>query len=115
MRTLKKGALFAVTVGVWTAALGSAAALTYDLNRPLHAFGSASEVAPPPGAGANADADLVLKTHATLAPRTEASPVLHIPTITIVARRVDAPRSRAPRHAGLCATHLRLSRLSTCS
>lgn len=26
----------AVTIGLWLAALGSAAALAYDLNRPLH-------------------------------------------------------------------------------
>jgi hypothetical protein len=30
----------AVTLGVWIAALGSAAALTYDLNRPLYARGT---------------------------------------------------------------------------
>ena len=34
---LNKRAAVAVTVGVWLAAAGAAAALTYELNRPLHA------------------------------------------------------------------------------
>ena len=36
MATMKKRAIAAITAVVWFAAIGSAAALTYDLNRPLH-------------------------------------------------------------------------------
>jgi hypothetical protein len=40
--TMKKRTVSAVTAGVWIAALGSAAALIYELNRPLHEVGYAA-------------------------------------------------------------------------
>jgi hypothetical protein len=43
---MKKRTTIAVTVGVWIAAMGSAAALTYDLNRPLQLAGALSLAAP---------------------------------------------------------------------
>lgn len=35
MAAFKRRTMFAITLGVWFAAIGSAAALTYDLNRPV--------------------------------------------------------------------------------
>jgi hypothetical protein len=51
MKATKRGITIAVTLGVWTAALSAAAALSYDLNRPLHpqnAAARAEHVAPAP-------------------------------------------------------------------
>lgn len=36
MTTMKRRTAIAVTTGVWVLAVGSAVALTYELNRPLH-------------------------------------------------------------------------------
>jgi hypothetical protein len=47
MVVMKKRTAVAVTMGVWAAALGSAAALTYELNRPLHWVGVTSQFAAP--------------------------------------------------------------------
>jgi hypothetical protein len=50
MKATKRGIAIAVTLGVWTAALSAAAALSYDLNRPLHplhATAPTEHVAPP--------------------------------------------------------------------
>jgi hypothetical protein len=51
MKATKRGIAIAVTLGVWTAALSAAAALSYDLNRPLHVRSAAApteRVTPPP-------------------------------------------------------------------
>jgi hypothetical protein len=86
MRALTKRALVALTVSVWIAAVGSAAALTYDLNQPLQWRTAPSDASPPAGASP------VLAAVAPAAPvaaREEA--VLRIPTVTIVGR--IAPRA----------------------
>jgi hypothetical protein len=79
MTTMKRRTAIAVTVGIWLAAAGSAAALTYDLNRPLHLAKTTSLRAAPVDA-----------MHAA-APVPEIESVLVIPTITVVGR---APRNR---------------------
>ncbi len=50
MASLKKRTAIAVTVGLWLAAAGSAAALSYHLNRGLGARAPEFEVARPSGA-----------------------------------------------------------------
>jgi hypothetical protein len=50
MKTTKRGIAIAMTLAVWTAALSAAAALSYDLNRPLlprSAAAPTERVAPP--------------------------------------------------------------------
>jgi hypothetical protein len=86
MMKMKKGTAIAVAVGGWVAALGSAAVLSYDLNRPLHSRPPAAQVAPP---------SRPEPTEATEPTEPTAQPeqVLYMPTITIVgqARRPSAP------------------------
>ena len=74
MMTTKEKLVFGTTAAVWMAGFGSAAALTYDLNRPLESFGAPSHLSAPVGAARTAPA----------VPALEASPVLYVPTITIV-------------------------------
>ncbi len=79
MKPMKKRTAIAVTVAVWMAALGSAAALTYDLNRTphiakAHLANVTSQTAFPSSAAPTA----------LTQPAPEAQPVLYIPTITIV-------------------------------
>ena len=84
MAGMKKRTAFAVTVGMWLAGLGSAAALTYDLNRPLHPVVVMSEPAVP-------------ALDATSAEVVEPAPsTLYVPEVTIVAmaRRAPAPVAR---------------------
>jgi hypothetical protein len=81
MMKMKKGTAIAVAVGGWAAALASAAALTYNLNRPLHFGRTAAQVALPS-----------LPTEPT-EPAAEPEKVLYMPTITIVG---DAHRTSAP-------------------
>lgn len=86
---MKKRALVAVTAGVWLAAIGSAAALTYDLNRPLHAKGqwqdnlAVTETAVPP---TEAPRPLVKEVTST---------VQLMPTFTVVGY-VHLPRASHP-------------------
>src|SRR5580704_14554635 len=90
MNTTKRGFAIAATLGVWIAAVGSVAALTYDLNRPLHFEGAPStEVATPD------------QTPQPLAePASVAPPVLYLPTITIVGHREAFPLAApAPKPA----------------
>jgi hypothetical protein len=78
MMPMKKRTAIAVTVGVWIAAVGSAAALTYDLNR-------TPQIAKPHFANA-ASHPVIPSSAAPVAfvqPALE-QPVLYIPTITIV-------------------------------
>src|SRR5579862_4168704 len=79
MATMKKRAIAAITAGVWFAAIGSAAALTYGLNRPLQAVSGASQhTQGAPEAAAT-------QTEAPSLPVTApASPVQMMPTFTVV-------------------------------
>jgi hypothetical protein len=79
MTTMKNQVAIAVTVGVWVAAFGSAAALTFDLN---HALRWAS---PPSQPTALTQAECP----AQVEPGSEAQAVLYIPALTIVGH---APR-----------------------
>jgi hypothetical protein len=72
MTTMKSRTAIAVTAGVWVAAVGSAAALTFDLNRPLHWVGATSLRAAPVNAAQTAE------------PVSEMQSVLNIPTITVL-------------------------------
>lgn len=47
MAAMKRRTMIAVTVGVWLAAIGTATAVTIDLNRPVHPKSSASQHAAP--------------------------------------------------------------------
>ncbi len=47
LTTMKKGTLTGITAGVWIAASGVAAALAYELNRPLYEIGRSAAVLPP--------------------------------------------------------------------
>ena len=76
MTTIKQLTATAVTAGVWIAAVGSAAALTYDLNRTPHL---ASDAAPSAAPSHMAPALLAQ-------PISESQPVLYVPAITIVGR-----------------------------
>jgi hypothetical protein len=84
MVVMKKRTAIAVTMGVWVAALGSAAALTYELNRPLHWAGVMSQlVAPIRNTAYGAVAEL--------------QPVIYVPTVTVVGTLKDAARARGPK------------------
>jgi hypothetical protein len=94
MTSMKRRTAIAVTVGVWLAAVGSAAALTYDLNRPLRSAGATIEGVPTPS-GAQVAAPLV-PAHAALS---EPPSVLYVSTLPIVgaARHLPvAPGGRKP-------------------
>jgi hypothetical protein len=91
MATMKKRAIAAITAGVWLGAIGSAAALTYDLNRPLYAVSGASHGAPE-SAATQTEAPSPLVT----AP---APSVQMMPTVTVVGRvhpRTVHPAAKAP-------------------
>lgn len=47
LATMKKGTLTGITAGVWVAASGVAAALAYELNRPLYEIGHSGAALPP--------------------------------------------------------------------
>ncbi|HTB73053.1 MAG TPA: hypothetical protein VK762_07405 [Polyangiaceae bacterium] len=47
LATMKKGTLTGITAGVWIAASGVAAALAYELNRPLYQIGHSGAAFPP--------------------------------------------------------------------
>jgi hypothetical protein len=94
MAPMRKRTALAVTFAVWLVAFGSAAALTYDFNRPLPRTGVTSLQAALPAS------DAALVAGVEQAPRAESvaelRPVLHIPTVTIVGR---APSQPARPHA----------------
>jgi hypothetical protein len=76
MAAMKKRMAVAVTVGVWMAALGSAAALTYNANRPENIAGGGSQVdAPSDTAGAAAVESIP-----------ESEPVVYMQDVTIVGK-----------------------------
>lgn len=90
MIAMGKWALIAVTAGVWVTAVGSAAALTYDLNRPLRSanvtWHRSTRLAAQPNTSVSADVES-LSEHQTM---------LRIPTITIVAESVESHAAVAP-------------------
>jgi hypothetical protein len=95
MTEMKKSTAIAVTVAVWVAAAGSAAALAYDLNRPLSG-GAASQLVVP----------LSAERAAVAKPAQEPERVLYIPTITIVAQAPRRPAvSSAPKPRDLSQMH----------
>jgi hypothetical protein len=74
MKTMKRRTAIAVTMGVWIAALGSAAALTYELNSPLRLMSTSS-----------LPTERVRTAPAPLAsPVPEMQAVLYIPSMTVV-------------------------------
>jgi len=88
--------MIALTLGVWCAALGSAGGLSYELSRPLPSADETSRPAVQANLGPTAIAEQV----------SELSPVLYIPTITVVGklahRAIVAPE---PKPLDLC--HMR--------
>lgn len=74
MIAMKKRTVVYLTVAIWLAGLGTAAAITYDLNRPVHHKHGTSQPAASP--------DEELATWSAQEPGN----VLCIPTITIVGR-----------------------------
>jgi hypothetical protein len=85
MRTLPKQVVFAVAGAIWLAGIGSAAALTYELRRPL----SLQEAKVPRASlfGTVPAADVENTT--------EVAPVLYLPAATVVARTARL-RAAAP-------------------
>ncbi len=84
----KVSTAMAVTLGVWIAALGSAAAVTYRMNRPLRVMATtAIQVPSDPMPEAVAEPESVMQS------------VLYIPAVTIVGRAFHlaaaAPASNA--------------------
>jgi hypothetical protein len=76
MAAMKKRTMATVTLGVWMAALGSAAALTYNANRPERiAAGGAQVDAPSDMAGAG-----------PIVPMAEPDPVVYMPDVSIVGK-----------------------------
>jgi hypothetical protein len=73
----KKWTAIAVTVGVGIAAVSAAAALTYELNRPLHLAGATSQLATPVSPAPAAFIQAV----------SGPAPMLYVPTITVVGRQ----------------------------
>lgn len=86
MASIKKRAVIALTAAVWLAGLGSAAALTYDLNRPL-------KQRPVPATVAEGVATRPSAPVAPLEPL-----VLYVPTVTIVGEARHSPPAARPHH-----------------
>jgi hypothetical protein len=74
MIAMKKRTVAYLTVAIWLAGLGTAAAITYDLNRPVHQKHGGSQPAAAPA-----------EELAAVAAQ-ETGNVLCIPTITVVGR-----------------------------
>jgi hypothetical protein len=85
MMPMKKRTTAVVTMGVWMAAFGSAAALAYTLNSPLRAPALLSQLVP----SATAPADVVQSASRVAA-------VISVPMVTIVGR---PPRAITPKPA----------------
>jgi hypothetical protein len=77
MAGVKRRTVLALTVGVWLAAIGSATALTYELNRPLSPSATSWTLT----SSAVAPSDL---RNVTAPEGAQAQSVLYIPVITIV-------------------------------
>jgi hypothetical protein len=83
MAMMKKRMMAVVTLGVWIAALGSAAALTYNANRPTQVAGGGSQ--------ADAPSDMVGGAPLASVPEQELESVLYMPDVIIVGK---APHAR---------------------
>jgi hypothetical protein len=93
MLAINEKSATAVTFGVWIAALGSAAALAYTLNRAPHARDIVSQVEAPL---ATAPAPAALAAESV----SESPSVLYLPTFTIVGQvRRSLPSAPAPHPA----------------
>jgi hypothetical protein len=88
MTSMKTRTAIALSVGVWIAAFGAAAAITYELNRPLRSARATSQLDEP-----------VTIAHAAIAEsRAELQTVLYVPTITLVGRAPHRSTvTRAPK------------------
>jgi hypothetical protein len=75
MIAMKKRTVVYLTVAIWLAGLGTAAAITYDLNRSVHQKHGTSKLEASPAAAL-----------AAAAAQQEEGNLLCIPTITIVGR-----------------------------
>jgi hypothetical protein len=84
MAMMKKRMMAVITLGVWIAALGSAAALTYNANRPTQVAGGG-------GSQADAPSDMVGGAPFASVPGQEMESVLYMPDVTIVGK---APHAR---------------------
>jgi len=89
--------MMALTLGVWVAALGSAGALIYDLSRPLPSADATPRVAEPANLGHDAIVEQV----------SELSPVLFIPTITVVGQRPLRALVTAGKRPAIDISHMR--------
>jgi hypothetical protein len=87
MTTIKKLTATRVTVGVWLAAVGSAAALMYDLNRTPHLASDPAQSAAPSH----------LAPPLLAPPASESQPVLYVPPVTIVGRPHRPTVASAPK------------------
>jgi hypothetical protein len=94
MTPMSKWTVVAVTAGVWLTAVGSAAALTYGLNRPLHFADGTSQHRPRHAAPPNTAVVGIVE------PARETQSILRLPTINIVGQ-VDERHgvSTAPKDA----------------
>ena len=96
MGSFKGRTVLALTVGVWLAAIGSAAALTYELNRPLSGRLSSA-------ASSTVTSSVVAPSNlrrVTAPEVAQAQSVLYIPVITIVGQTPRrAPLLRGPNVA----------------
>jgi len=89
---MKKRLAIAVTVGVWLAALGSAAALSYHWNRASHLTSVAEPSAPPLSAAPASFSE----------PVSESQPVIYVPTLTIRGRPHEpSTRSSSKQTVGM--------------
>jgi hypothetical protein len=89
--------MIALTLGVWVAALGSAGALTYHLSRPLPSADATPGMAAPANLGHGLIAEQV----------SELSPVLYIPTITVVGQRPHRAVVTPEKNAATDISHMR--------
>jgi hypothetical protein len=90
MIVMKKRTAIAVGVGMWVAAMGSAAALTRELNRPLHWAGGTPNVAAPTS---DTPAPAVAQ------PAAELPPVIYVPAVTVVGTVHRPILAREPKPA----------------
>ena len=95
MKAMKKRTAIAVTMGVWVAAVGSAAALTYELNRPVHWADANPRGVAPTGNTA----------HAVAQPVAELQPVIYVPAITVVGRVHPPALAHRPKPVDISTMH----------
>jgi hypothetical protein len=89
MARMKKRLAIAITLAVWLAALGSAAALSHHWSRASHLTSVAGPSAPPLSAAPAAISE----------PGSELQPVLYVPTVTIRRRPHGPSTLSSPKEA----------------